>query len=527
MDGLSGDTPAPSPPHWGWMLATAAGLVLIVAILGVGHAIPLRLTGELIGLALLVCTAWGMTTSLHYHRTLSAAFALTAEGLNRTIDGAPIGLALVGLDGRWLRVNPALSSMIGYSAEHLLGRTFQDITHPDDLATDLRQLEETIRGERSGYVMEKRYFHRDGRIVPVELHVSLVRDAAGIPVHFVSQIVDLSGRIAIERALRREEAAFAALVEEADDIIIRYDAGHRIRYANPATRYGSGIDPKSMVGRRVEELGIDPALAERWNAALARVLSTSQAESLEYTFPHPDGGPREWLVRFAPERGTDGSPIGVFAVSRDITALRSAADALRRRDAEFVALVENAEELIARYDLAGRYRYANPAALRFIDRSLGEILGRRPVDLGIVPEAVAKGWEARNGQAARERRSVRQVVTMDGPDGARTYESSAIPEYDANGRATSVLVISRDISERRALELERELLLEQLTASQAASQAAIHSLEGLLPTCAWCHRVREQDGSWERMETYLKRHANTEFTHGVCPDCAAPMLTED
>lgn len=111
---------------------------------------------------------------------------------------SPIGIALVSPQGKWLQVNRSMSSILGYSEEELLTLDFQTVTHPDDLAPDLALLQRALDGEIETYQMEKRYFHKDGHIIYVLLGVSLVRDTAGSPLYFVSQVVDISGRKADE-----------------------------------------------------------------------------------------------------------------------------------------------------------------------------------------------------------------------------------------------------------------------------------------------------------------------------------------
>lgn len=116
-----------------------------------------------------------------------------SETLFRTaFENAPIGVALVSPDGHWLQVNQALCNMLGYRPEELIGRTFQEVTHPDDLDIDLDLVSKVLRGNLQHYSMDKRYFHKDSSIVPIRLHVSLVREAGGKPVHFVSQIENRS-----------------------------------------------------------------------------------------------------------------------------------------------------------------------------------------------------------------------------------------------------------------------------------------------------------------------------------------------
>ena len=107
-------------------------------------------------------------------------------------DNAPIGVALVAPDGRWLDVNQALLQILGYTKEELLATDFQSITHPDSLATDLDFVRRVLSGEIDAFKREKRYFHASGRVIWAELDTSLVRDAAGEPLYFITQIQDVT-----------------------------------------------------------------------------------------------------------------------------------------------------------------------------------------------------------------------------------------------------------------------------------------------------------------------------------------------
>jgi diguanylate cyclase (GGDEF)-like protein/PAS domain S-box-containing protein len=124
------------------------------------------------------------------------------ERFRRAFDDAPIGMALAGLDGRWLRVNPTLCEITGYLEEELLARTFQDISHPDDLQEDLDMLDNLIAGDVRSYRVEKRYVRRNGRIVWVNVSCSLILDADGKPLHLVSQIEDVTARKRVESRLK-------------------------------------------------------------------------------------------------------------------------------------------------------------------------------------------------------------------------------------------------------------------------------------------------------------------------------------
>lgn len=139
------------------------------------------------------------------HRLLLAVASLedvtsqrAAEGLFRAVfDGSPVATAVVDLDGRFVQVNDALAMICGRPADDLVGRGFAEVTHPDDVAVDEELLAEVRAGRRGGYQMEKRFLHRAGHEVWVELTVSAVHDAAGAVSHFVSHVEDISGRKAL------------------------------------------------------------------------------------------------------------------------------------------------------------------------------------------------------------------------------------------------------------------------------------------------------------------------------------------
>ena len=137
-------------------------------------------------------------------QTLNKALAESEERFRCSFETAAIGMALVSLSGGWIKVNSSLLQMLGYSESELHNTTFQEITHPDDLQADLEYVKRLISGEINSYQMEKRYFHKDERVIWVLLSVSLVRDTANTPIHFVAQIEDITERReARESALQR------------------------------------------------------------------------------------------------------------------------------------------------------------------------------------------------------------------------------------------------------------------------------------------------------------------------------------
>ncbi|HSF34464.1 MAG TPA: PAS domain S-box protein, partial [Nocardioides sp.] len=134
--------------------------------------------------------------------------ALETDELWRlTMEHSPVGMAIVSPTGGFVTANVALCEMLGHEADVLITKSFQDITHPEDLDADLRLFEQTLAGEISSYRITKRYLRADGSTLVGDLSVALLRDPMGTPIHFISQIVDLSERQAFVDRLDAAEAA--------------------------------------------------------------------------------------------------------------------------------------------------------------------------------------------------------------------------------------------------------------------------------------------------------------------------------
>ena len=115
---------------------------------------------------------------------------------------APIGTALLDSDTRWLMVNRALCEITGYTGEELIGKRFDEIVHPADVGNDLEQRRQLLAGDIPAFQVEKRYFDAAGETVSAILSMSLVRDRAGSPLHYIAQLQDISERKRLEEHLR-------------------------------------------------------------------------------------------------------------------------------------------------------------------------------------------------------------------------------------------------------------------------------------------------------------------------------------
>lgn len=168
----------------------------------------------------------------------------------------------------------------------------------------------------------------------------------------------------------------------------------------------------------------------------------------------------------------------------------------------------------------GTYRYVNQAFSGPFGRSPEEVIGRRIWDLFSAEEAEKRMRVVRQAFATKE--AIVFDVRVPTAAGDTFYITSVKPILDTTGKVSSVVCISKNITERKREEQERMALLQHLQ----LAHHQVHSLSGLLPVCAHCRKIREGDGSWTQLEVFIQARSQAEFTHGVCPDCAREHFPE-
>jgi PAS domain S-box-containing protein len=149
---------------------------------------------------------------------------------------AAVGMAMVDPEGRMLRVNRRLCEIVGYPPDELARMRFQDLTHSDDLATDVDALRELRSGSRSNYLRQKRYFRKNGDIIWIKLSVGAVRHPAGHLEYFVSVFEDITEAKEAENRLRESEEKYRSLFDSSRDALMTLEPpSWRFADANPAT----------------------------------------------------------------------------------------------------------------------------------------------------------------------------------------------------------------------------------------------------------------------------------------------------
>jgi len=263
---------------------------------------------------------------------------ISEQTFRGNFENAAIGMAIVAITGRWIEVNTSLCNIVGYPEEELLKLTFQDITHPDDLGLDLQHLQELVNGEISYYHIEKRYIHKNGEVVYIILSVSMVRDENGNPLHFVSQITDISLRKVTQQKLQKTLAYLESLFKASSRVsIIATDKSGVITSFNRGAEnllgytseemenknFPSKVHLKREVVTRAQELSEILGENISVNEVFTALADRGQFDTREWTYVRKDGTyfPVQLTVTAIKERD---EIIGYLGIGTEITELKNA-----------------------------------------------------------------------------------------------------------------------------------------------------------------------------------------------------------
>ena len=288
----------------------------------------------LMGLIQIVLLGSSTATSLLQTQVMERdrAYAVLRESEERfsgAFEHAPIGVALVLTDGRWLKVNRALCELLGYDESELLTQNFQSVTHPEELDACRTNVLQLVGGEIGPFLMEKRYVHKHGHFVTTLTSVSLVRDNEGLPLHLVAQIQDITARKQAEEDLRWKTALLQAQVRSSLDGIVVVDMDGRNILQNQRVADLFKI-PRHIAG------DVDDSAQVRW-VTEATINPTESIERVRHLYAHPNEIGRDEIElkdgtvmdRYSsPVVGGDGKHYGRIWSFRDITESKRAADAL-------------------------------------------------------------------------------------------------------------------------------------------------------------------------------------------------------
>jgi PAS domain S-box-containing protein len=207
--------------------------------------------------------------------------------------------------------------------------------------------------------------------------------------------------------------------------------------------------------------------------------------------------------------------VSIESLEREITKRKQVEMALQESEGLYRTLIETSPDAIVLVDINTNFIMVNQMAVRLYGyQNAEEMIGKTFLNL-IVPEERPRLFEHFKDTRQTGSNQILEHTSLK-KDGSSFYAAvNASLIFDAQGRPKGIIAIIRDITEHKRAEEEREKLIHELK----DALGKIQTLSGLLPICSWCKKIRDDEGYWNQIETYIGDHSEAEFTHSICPEC--------
>lgn len=392
-----------------------------------------------------------------------------------TFEQSAVGMAHIGLDGRFLRLNDRLCSTTGYSRNELQALTFQDITHPDDLNSDLQLADQLWDGKIPSYTIEKRYIRKSGEAVWIALTASVVRDEQGRPEYGIAVVENISSRKAAE-ALRASEELQRMALAAAEAGAWEYEGSTGTQIWTPETFDIYGIDRSQKAPVFDDWLSrcVHPDDQDRLKAVLNQAIDAGGgAFRLEFRSPHPWKGLRwlMWLGRVVSD--SEYNIVRAYGINLDITERRQNEEALRVSEERLRLAMAAGRIGVWDWDLASaRVSWSENLCERMHmapDKFEGTLEAFQrlvhPDDRILVAEAL--------DQALAGKAEYKAEFRMRSPDGVERWtDTHATVIRDSAGQPARMIGVDVDITASKAAESHQKFLASELN----------HRIKNLLAT---------------------------------------------
>ena len=313
-----------------------------------------------------------------------------------------------------------------------------------------------------------------------------------------------------EKKLRQSEERFRNLAETSQGLIFKCDREGRFTYLNPGWEHVLGYQLDEMLGQPFTRFKL-PELAEQDMETFKNILNGKDVFGYETVYKTKSGKLKNLVFNARLVKDENGIVTGTQGTAHDITQRKQAEVTLRKLS---TAVEQNPASVVIT-DLSGAIEYVNPEFEKLTGYSLEEAEGKNPCILKSgehSDEFYEELWETiSTGKKWSGTFHNRKK------NGELYWESAIIASVkDKSGEITNYVAVKKDITEKRQIEQEREKTIIEL--QEALDN--IKTLEGLLPICASCKKIRDDGGYWNQLEGYIENRSDASFTHSICPECA-------
>jgi PAS domain S-box-containing protein len=286
----------------------------------------------------------GMLVDIDEQKQALAELQKSEARLRAIFENASIGIALVGLDGRPLAVNPAILSMTGYTEQEIRSLTGLELSHPDDRAEASAPMRELIEGKRDAFQTESRFVRKGGQVYWVRQRISSVRGADGKPAYLVVMVEDISEQKRMLAAIQESEVRFRAMFDNVSVGMAMLSLDRRVLAINKTAQ--------EIVGYKLDELiNKDPVFLaypedRQIGSDQFREMVSGQRDGfqMEKRYVRKDGTVFWARITYSLVRSAEGQPQNLIGLIEDISEQKQAADQLAAQESEYLSTLEQRVE---------------------------------------------------------------------------------------------------------------------------------------------------------------------------------------
>lgn len=375
----------------------------------------------------------------------------TDASFMQAFEHAPVGTALLDLDGTLLRVNRAFANLLGMPREDVEGRSFAGLGYEgarDDMAAGLRMR----AGQLDRFQAERRWSRPDGTSGWVLVTASLVPGEDGEPLYAIAHLLDISERKLTEEALTASERRFRTLATHSPHGVFLMSPRGKLRWSNDGMQAIMGLPLARQLGDGWTD-AVHPADRDSALATARTALRDGTELRFEFRVLREDGTVRWVDVQTGPVRNREGAITAWVGSMEDVTSEREARHELATREAEFRMLAEHSSDFLSRHAPDGTYRYASPACQTLLGLAPSQLLKRTPFELVHEQDFAVLGEAFQRAQRGGRATASYRMTCGDGE--VRWFESTlrGVAGEDS-ATPTEIVAVTRDISTRKEAELE-------------------------------------------------------------------------
>lgn len=425
-------------------------------------------------------------------------------------DDAPVAYHELDLEGRISRVNQTELRSLGYRLEEMLGHFVWEFL--DDQEASRQSVLAKLAGTKPpAKGVERVYRRKDMTTIDVVSEDTILRDADGRITGIRTTLQDVTELKLAQEQMRRSEERWRAVVRTATDAIVTVGEEGAILSWNEAAERIFGYSSDVALGMQLN-LIIPEGYRDAHRIGMHRLLETGKprviGKTVELVGLRSDRS--EFPIELSLAMVKVDDSVMFTGIIRDVSGRKKAEREIRL----LAQTLSSTKDCVSVTDLDDNIIFVNDAFLHTYGYTREELVGHPVVivrsgktspEIGskILKETLAGGWY---GEIFNRRK--------DGTDFPIELWTSVVK--DESGKVIATVGVARDITAHKRAEQERESIIKELK----TTLENVRTLDGLVPICAHCKKIRDDKGYWNQLEKYIVDHTDAKLTHGLCPECA-------